>query len=416
VADSRDGAPTHAVTAHPLAGLFTYSGARSMRASSWDRTGANRDFVGVKPGQTIPLLEQEGPGCINHLYVAMITPEITDYRDAILRCYWDGEDTPSVEVPLGDFFGIAHGRIREMRTHLTTVNPGFGVSHGLNAYFPMPFATHALITLENRADAALGGMFPALWYHIDYDVYETAPPVEALRFHAQYRQERPTVAVGDQPNVQLHDALNIGGDENYVALEASGAGQMVGLLLQINNLAGGWYGEGDDMVFVDGETWPPFIHGTGTEEIFGGGACPNREYSGPYSGFHLIESPDYSGLSAMYRWYVHDPIRFRRSLRWTVEHGHANNFANEYFSTAFWYQGEPHAPFPALPARDEMRPPLGGSYEEARTALQGALRRRSQNSLTPFQAQRVMTIGESFYRGEWEAVIRELAELALDRP
>jgi len=92
------------------------------------------------------------------------------------------------------------------------------------------------------------------------------------------------------------------------------------------------------MVFIDGEAWPPSIHGTGTEEIFGAGACPAREYAGAYHGYHLIESPDYAGLVGAYRWFVQDPIRFTRALRWTVEHGHANNFANEYASVAYWYQ------------------------------------------------------------------------------
>ena len=114
------------------------------------------------------------------------------------------------------------------------------------------------------------------------------------------------------------------------------------------------------MVFIDGERWPPSIHGTGTEEIFGGGACPAREYAGPYHGFHLIESPDYAGLVGAYRWFVHDPIRFTRSLRWTVEHGHANNFANEYASVAYWYQTEPHAPFPR-PAARAMRSGRGAA-------------------------------------------------------
>ncbi len=181
-------------------------------------------------------------------------------------------------------------------------------------------------------------MFRALWYHIDYETYDEPPPDDTLRFHAQWRQERPTTAVGPQPNVQLHAATNLDGRENYVALEAEGRGQMVGLVLEINNVAGGWYGEGDDMVFVDGDEWPPSIHGTGTEEVFGGGACPSSEYAAPYHGFHLIESPDYGGLVGAYRWYVQDPIRFTRSLRWTIEHGHANNFANEYASVAYWYQ------------------------------------------------------------------------------
>lgn len=136
-------------------------------------------------------------------------------------------------------------------------------------------------------------------------------------------------------NHQLHQGVNLDGGENYVALSASGRGHMVDLVLSVDNKAGGWWGEGDDMVFVDDDTWPPSIHGTGTEEVFGGGACPAREDSGPYHGFHLIERVDFAGLTGMYRWSVHDPLGFRKSIRWTIEHGHANNFANDYSSVAF---------------------------------------------------------------------------------
>lgn len=387
--------------------LFTHTGARSRRSSSWDRTGGNWDFVVVAPGQTVVLLEHDGPGCVTHLYCALAFPEITDYRDAILRCFWDGEDTPSVEVPLGDFFALAHGRIRHLQSALVTVNPGFGSSHGLNAYFPMPFASGARITLEHRGDAPLGGALPALWYHVDYETYDAPPPGDTLRFHAQWRQERPTVAVGEHPNRQLHAGRNLDGTANYTALEARGAGQMVGLVLQVNNVAGGWYGEGDDMVFVDGEAFPPSIHGTGTEEIFGGGACPSREYAGPYTGFHLVESPDFAGLVGAYRWFVHDPIRFTRELRWTVEHGHANNFANEYASVAYWYQGEPHAPFPALPSRDALRPPLPPVYDEAREAFFAAAR-AAIASMPSRELERVAAIGEDFYTGRFAALLERL--------
>ncbi|MBI5290109.1 MAG: DUF2961 domain-containing protein [Chloroflexi bacterium] len=408
--------PEHPVFRQPMSALFTYTGARSRRASSWDRSGGNMDFVTVLPGQTATLLEHDGAGCITHLYCALAFPEITDYRDAIIRCYWDGEAMPSVEAPLGDLFGLAHGRIRLVRTAMNAVNPGFGSSHGLHLYFPMPFARSARITLEHRGGLPLGGSFPALWYHIDYDVYDTPPPDEALRFHAQFRQEKPTAAVGGEPNVQLHAGKNTDGAENYVALDAVGRGQMAGLLLQINNVAGGWYGEGDDMVFVDGEAWPPSIHGTGTEEIFGGGACPSTEYAGPYHGFHLIESAagaagDYSGLVGAYRWFVHDPIRFTTSLRWTVEHGHANNFSNEYASVAYWYQSEPHAPFPALPERDAMRPPLPPIYEEAHAEYTGALRQAIRTIATdPAPLYRVAAIGVPFYEGRFEDALARLRE------
>lgn len=398
---------THPLHQHPLHTLFTASGARSRRASSWDRGGGNLDFLVVSAGETATLLEQDGPGCITHVYCALAFPELTDYRDAILRCYWDGEESPSVEVPLGDFFGLAHARIRLMRSELVSVNPGFGASHGLHAYFPMPFATGARITVEHRGERTLGGALPALWYHIDYETYATPLPADALRFHAQYRQERATTAVGPRPNVQLHSGVNLDGADNYVALEAAGAGQMVGLVLEINNVAGGWYGEGDDMVFVDGETWPPSIHGTGTEEIFGAGACPVLEFAGPYHGFHQLESPDHAGLVGAYRWFVHDPIRFTRALRWTVEHGHANNFANEYASVAYWYQTAPHAPFPALPDAAALRPPLPPIYEEARAEFFAAVYDALRTPASP-ALYRVAGIGELFYGGRFYEALRLL--------
>lgn len=110
------------------------------------------------------------------------------------------------------------------------------------------------------------------------------------------------------------------------------------------------------MIFIDGEEWPPSIHGTGTEEIFGGGACPNREYAGPYTGFHLISNPDWSGKNGMYRFFVTDPIRFQKSIRVTIEHGHNNDLANDYSSVAYWYQTEPHKTFPPFPPVEERLP------------------------------------------------------------
>jgi hypothetical protein len=402
---------THPIERLSSAQLLRYTGARSRRQSSWDRSGKNLDFVVVGPHETATLFEEEGPGCITHFYAALAFPEVTDYRDAIIRCYWDGETEPSVEVPLGDFFGLAHARIRCIKTATTAVNPGLGASHGLHSYFPMPFGTGARIEIENRGDKPLGGGLPALWYHVDYDVYDEPLPEDTLRFHAQWQQEKETVAIGPRPNRQLHDGVNLDGAENYVALDATGRGQMAGLLLQINNVAGGWYGEGDDMVFIDGDTWPPSIHGTGTEEIFGAGACPTTEFAGPYHGFHLIETGDHShaGLVGAYRWFVHDPIRFTKSIRWTVEHGHANNFANEYASVAYWYQDEPHAAFPPLPDRDAVRPPLPAVYEEAREAYFGAMRDAMGSLPDQGAMYDVAALGELYYAGKFQEVLDGLA-------
>jgi Protein of unknown function (DUF2961) len=360
---------SHPVLRRPFAGLYTATAARSYRESSWDRTGANDDWITVGPGETATLLDVSGPGCITHTYCAMLLPRLTDYRDTILRCYWDGSDLASVEVPLGDFFGVAQARVRTLSSQFISVNPGFGPTHGLNSYFAMPFSDGARITLENRGDHPLGGPLQALWYHIDYELYAERLPEETLRFHAGFYQELSTVPMGDEPGKTLHRAQNLDGAENYVALDTVGRGRMVGLLLEIDNVSGGWYGEGDDMVFIDGQGWPPDIHGTGTEEIFGGGACPSVEYIGLTTGFHLVESPEFDGPVGMYRWMAHDPITFQRSVRWTVEHGHANNFANRYESVAYWYQDPIVAGTPQMGSRAELRPRLAEPYEEVSDLL-----------------------------------------------
>jgi hypothetical protein len=311
-----------------------------------------------------------------------------------------------VEAPLGDFFGVAHARVREFTSVFLAVNPGFGSSHGLNAYFPMPFADGARVTLEHRGDAPLGGPIQALWYQIEYELYDRPLPEGTLRFHARFAQEPRTTPVGDAPDQTHHPAVNLDGSANYVALDTTGRGRLAGLLLEIDNVAGGWYGEGDDMVFVDGEAWPPSLHGTGTEEIFGGGACPSSEYAGPYTGFHLVESPSYDGLVAMYRWFAHDPIVFGRSLRWSVEHGHANNFANEYASVAYWYQAPVVAGSSLRPA-EELRPAFGEGYEEARELLlSSAAKARADRRFEDFR--RIAHAGRAFYAGRWQQAVQDL--------
>jgi hypothetical protein len=331
------------------------SGTRTYRRSSWDRSGANHDFLVLMPGDTVTLLEVDGPGKVTHMYWTTINASRFHFRQLVLRAWWDGEATPSVEVPLGDLFCIPHCTPVPVRSLCAVVNPGSSdlLSWGSNLYLPMPFASSARIELTYEAIPGIPADRMAFWYHVELEQHDRPPAAEVGRFHAQWRRENLTVNTGKGvPNVSLWDGVNLDGKENYVALEAEGCGQMVGLHLQVDNVGGGWYGEGDDMVFVDGapgEQWPPVYHGTGSEEVFGGGAGPNQAYSGPYTGFHMVEHPDYAGKNAMYRWYVADPIRFERSLVWTIEHGHANNYENDYTSVAYWYQAEPHAPFPALP-------------------------------------------------------------------
>lgn len=225
-------------------------------------------------------------------------------------------------------------------------------------YLPMPFANGARITLEND-----GGMQDVrLWYHFDYEKYPSGSiPSNWGRLHAQWRRVASThVDPGKPKNVTLGNVndKNNTGAENYVVLDAKGHGSFVGLFLTVDNIAGGWYGEGDDMIFVDGAGWPPTYPGTGTEEIFNSGCCPNREFSGNYTGFYLIQNyiRPWGGKNQMYRFYINDPIEFQKSIRFTIEHGHDNNFENDYTSTAFWYQEDPHEPFPTMPPAQARLP------------------------------------------------------------
>lgn len=350
--------------------------ARSARASSWDRSGGNDDCIRIEPGATAVLADIEGPGVITHLYFTIIDPDPRDYRDAVLRMFWDDETAPSVEVPFGDFLCVSNCTVRHFTSLMMTINSGvgpIGVNNGFNCYFPMPFATRARIELVNQAPRYFGSAMGRVWYHIDYERHREPPDASTGRFHAQWRRENPTAVVaapvGDRWSFPR---LNATGDDNYVILEAEGHGHVAGLFLQVNNVQGGWYGEGDDMIFIDGEKWPPSIHGTGSEEIFGGGACPDKEYAGPYTGFLLIENEGgdlFKGKNAMYRWYLHDPVRFEQSIRMTIEHGHANDFANDYTSVAYWYQAEPHAPFPALPPLEARRPIMPDAWHAAEDKL-----------------------------------------------
>jgi len=387
----------------------------SARVSSYDRSGGNGDSCAILPEQTLELAAIPGAGCIRHIYFTVLGPEHY-LRDMVLRMYWDGEANPSVEAPFGDFFGLGHERPRFFQSLLVSVNPGTGVvgTFGFNSYFPMPFADGARLTLTNDGASPVG-----VWYHIDYEKLDRLGD-DVGRFHAQWRRENPTTAVGEQKNVTSHDGINLDGEENYVILEAEGRGNVVGYFLNVDNVAAGqhggdddtWYGEGDDMIFIDGEKWPPSLHGTGSEEIFGGGACPNVAYAGPYTGYHLVGNRDFLGKVSMYRFFVTDPIRFQKSVRVTVEHGHANNMANDYSSCAFWYQAEPHAPFPALPPALERRPRVGTdphdtAFQEIQRLQDKAL--ESLASLNVNQIQKALSAlsTRALEEHDYEAAIEE---------
>ncbi len=372
-AGSPAGQPSPADSVSPfgqLSDMVVLGDFTSKRASSWNPTGQNRDFWLIPAGGTRVLLEEKGAGAIDHFYWTYIEKDEKKrerlFRGLVLRAFWDGAATPAIEVPLGDFFGVSNGHLRAIKSLAFVTNPGLEATPetwGFNCYLPMPFSTGGRIEIENQSSEQL-----RIWFHIDYRLFNdpSAIPQQAGRLHSAWHRENTTLGV---PFPKGPDSLNLinrwkienlSGKENYVVLDTGGDGQFVGYFLTVVNLKGDpwtWWGEGDDMIFIDGEGFPPSIHGTGSEEIFGGGACPAVEYSGPYTGFHCVENwggENFLGTNGMYRFYVNDPIRFRKSIRVTLEHGHGNNKVNDYSSVAFWYQkgvNQKRSPLPPFAER-----------------------------------------------------------------
>lgn len=349
--------------------LFIVRDNTTARVSSFEKEGANIDWVTIAPGETKLLADISGAGVIRRFYMAPFAFDRMRYRKLILRIYWDGRKEPCVEVPIGDFFGSGLGTLRYFHSAVIDVNYGFREwdFDGMVSYFPMPFEKGARITVQND-----GGVEEfRLWYQFDYELYDEGElPANAGKFHAQWRRvARTPVREGIPKNSTLGNAQakNTEPKNNYVILDAEGRGTYVGFFLTIDNLAGGWYGEGDDMIFVDGATWPPTYPGTGTEEIFNGGCCPSAEYAGLYTGYYLIENykGNWGGKNQMYRFLIHDPVRFQKSVLVTLEHGHDNNFENDYTTTAFWYQVDPHKPFPPLPSAQDRMPAWPDGVAEA---------------------------------------------------
>ncbi len=332
-----------------LARLRSY---KSRRSSSWDRTGGNADWVRVEPGQTATLLAVEGAGAIQHLWFTINSPDPMHLKNLVLRAWWDGEAAPSVEAPIGDFFGLGLGEYFVYQSALLAVAP----IKALNAYFPMPFAAAARMTLENEGAAAVR----SLYFAVDYVLFPSLPE-DVGRFHAQYRQATPskgwTNDWTDNGSPGINERKNLSGADNYVFLEAAGKGHFLGVTEAVEQNQNGWFGEGDDMIFIDGDTLPT-INGTGTEDYFngawdfGGQAFGYQHNGAPY----VVDPERIGGRYCLYRWHVESPIAFEKSIRVTIEHGHANHRSDNFYSTAYWYQTEPHAAFPALPAAAERIP------------------------------------------------------------
>lgn len=296
------------------------------------RTWKIRPCITLPVHSTTTLMDIDGPAVIQHIW---ITIDTRWYRDLILRFYWDGEEQPSVEVPVGDFFCNGWKTRCNVLSLPINVNP----SGGFNCYFPMPFRKHARITVENRAPAEVGGFF----YAINYALTEIGD--DDAYFHAQFRRTNPLPYL-----------------EDYTILDGvKGKGQYVGTYVAWQQNSSGWWGEGEFKAFIDGDKDFPTICGTGTEDYFGGAWGFGATYSAPYLGYPLGEVDGKPGSRhGLYRFHIMDPIRFTQDLKVTMQaigwrsEGRYLPLQDDIASVAYWYQSEPHNPFQKLGDRDAL--------------------------------------------------------------
>ena len=287
-----------------------------------------RPCITLEPNTTTTLADISGPGVVQHIWIT-VRPEA--YRSCVLRMYWDEEETPSVEVPLGDFFANVLGLRYNVVSLPVAVNP----SGGFNCYWPLPFRKRAKITIENNYWEPIKGFF----YQITYALGEV--PEKAAYFHAQWRRSMTT---REQP-------------EHVILDGAQGQGHYVGTVLGWDQFSNGWWGEGEIKFYLDGDEGLPTICGTGTEDYFGGAWGFGETFSAPFSGYPLWRKEEACiPQHGLYRWHVLDPIRFQTDLRVTIQalgwwlNQKFEPLTDDISSVGYWYQREPHAPFPALPA------------------------------------------------------------------
>ncbi|HEY9196474.1 MAG TPA: glycoside hydrolase family 172 protein [Mucilaginibacter sp.] len=337
---------------------FTGEKGKGGMATTGTGSGASRELgqtwkvspsVVIKKHTTFTIAEINESGVIQHIWM---TPT-GNWRYSILRFYWDDEATPSVEVPVGDFFCMGWGKYAPLSSLAVAVNPG----SAFNCYWPMPFRKKCRITMENIDDADM-----VLYYQVDYAL--TDIPDDAGYFHAQFRRTNPLPYKKD-----------------YVLVDSIvGKGQYVGTYLAYGSNKNGWWGEGEIKFFMDGDTRFPTINGTGTEDYFCGSydfdthhkdadgreetKTEYTEFNTPYSGLHqVIRGDGHYNIAqrfGLYRWHIMDPIRFEKSLKVTIQAlgwrsgGRYMPLQDDIASTVFWYQTGPHAPFPKLPTKDEL--------------------------------------------------------------
>lgn len=325
------------------------SGIKNKRISSTDPTGGNRDHLEpFKPGEKRTIAEIKGTGVINHIWITMSpTPDQLSRNDIIIRMYWDGNDYTSVESPIGPFFGQGWNESYNYSSMPLAAGPKEGT--GLTSYFAMPFEKGARIEIENQS----GKTIKAFYFYVDYFEMKKLPK-DMGRFHAWYNHNLTEALPEGETEWGLTGKQhpNSTGERNYVFIETKGKGHFVGINYYIHCPTPMWYGEGDDMWFIDGEELPSLI-GTGTEDFFNTSWCPKEKFSFPYFGAPRVnDDHGWLGRTHVYRFFISDPIFFESSVKGTIEHGSNNNLTLDLASVAYWYQDSAVA-LPAAPTKEQ---------------------------------------------------------------
>lgn len=330
------------------------SGVKNRRISSTDPTGGNRDHLEpFHPNEKRVIAEIKGAGIINHIWMTIAPPpQELSRNDIIMRVYWDGNSYPSVESPIGPFFGQGWNERYNYASFPLSAGPENGT--GMSSYFSMPFEKGAKIEIENQSDKTID----AFYFYVDYLEMSKLPDGMG-RFHAWYNHNLTKALPEGETEWGLTGTqqTNTSGENNYVFVNTKGKGHFVGINYYVHSPTPMWYGEGDDMWFIDEESKPSLI-GTGTEDFFNSSWCPKEPFSHPYFGYPRVNNDiGWLGRTHMYRFFINDPIFFETRLKGTIEHGHNNNLTLDIASVAYWYQDKAVAlPEPPTKKQRSLKP------------------------------------------------------------
>lgn len=365
----------------PLGSISALRDVVSGRASSWDRSGRNDDWWAIPPGGSVVIADLPGPGTITHVWLTQWSrvrvgvdreaPDPDLLRSLVLRITWDDDPNPAVLVPVGDFFCLGDGVAATFTSLPFTASARADAEHrrtghlALNCYLPMPFDRRAVVEVLNEGEHWVGQYF-----QVDFELRREPHPDDTGRLHASWRRDLGRGAWGPDLTVNTPETLSaatLDVRDNVTILDIAGDGQYVGCNLTVVHNRGdrhglhageaSWWGEGDDMIVVDGEPWPPRLHGTGSEDYFGH-AWEMQRVAGPFAG-SVVHEDDVTGVQVSYRFHLADPVRFRERIHVSMERGHANHLGDDWSTTAYWYQRGP-SPIASLASVAARRPSVSG--------------------------------------------------------